>query len=260
MRIYRLQIRNYRGIRRLDCILDHQCICLVGPGDSTKTTILDAIELVLSPRFAISIDDTDFFEMGIQENIVITATVGPVPAALKAEGKFGLALQGCSAEGVMHDEPAEGDDPVISVRLQIDSTLEPKWAVVNERLPEGKPISARDRELLGLSRLGASVDRHLTWNRGSVLARITADVESLPQVLAEAHRQARKAVDGQTLGSFQQAATKAQELGADYGVHPLWALRPGLDVGQTSTGLALYDGLIWNMDVPSSSQETKVLR
>ncbi|WP_429031445.1 hypothetical protein [Bradyrhizobium sp. I1.14.4] len=48
--------------------------CLIGPGDSTKTTVLDAIELCLNPRSYIFADDRDFFDLDIKAPIRITVT------------------------------------------------------------------------------------------------------------------------------------------------------------------------------------------
>ena len=43
VRIVQIEIRNFRGIRKLDWNPSPGMNCLIGPGDSTKTTILDAI-------------------------------------------------------------------------------------------------------------------------------------------------------------------------------------------------------------------------
>jgi hypothetical protein len=45
-----VKIDNFRGIRKLRWAPNAKMNCLIGPGDSTKTTILDAIELALNPR------------------------------------------------------------------------------------------------------------------------------------------------------------------------------------------------------------------
>ncbi len=50
--IRHLNIRNFRGIQTLDWHVDGRVICLVGPGDSAKTTVLEAIELALLPRWS----------------------------------------------------------------------------------------------------------------------------------------------------------------------------------------------------------------
>ena len=50
MRILRLDIRNFRGIRSLTLIPNSGRNVLVGPCNCGKTTILEALSLVLGPR------------------------------------------------------------------------------------------------------------------------------------------------------------------------------------------------------------------
>ena len=49
MHLKQVSVKGFRGIRCLDWTVKGTIIGLVGPGDSTKTTILDAIEYALSP-------------------------------------------------------------------------------------------------------------------------------------------------------------------------------------------------------------------
>ena len=67
--------------------------CLIGPGDSTKTTILDAIELCLNPRPYSMADDCDFYDLKIENRIRIIVTVVGFREQFKAEDKFGLCLK-----------------------------------------------------------------------------------------------------------------------------------------------------------------------
>lgn len=62
MRIRRLDIENFRGIRKLTWIVPDQraFFTLVGPGDATKSTVLTAVERALSDRWNITFQDTDF--------------------------------------------------------------------------------------------------------------------------------------------------------------------------------------------------------
>ena len=70
MHIRLVEIQNFRGIRTLRWSPREGVNCLIGPGDSTKTTILDAIELALNPRSYSFADDSDFYDL---------ATDKPVP-------------------------------------------------------------------------------------------------------------------------------------------------------------------------------------
>ena len=87
MRIYNLEISHFRGIESANITLVQPLICLIGAGDTTKTTILDATEYVLLPNWFIPLDDSDFTNCDTSKNISIEATVGPVPEKLKSDSK-----------------------------------------------------------------------------------------------------------------------------------------------------------------------------
>ena len=61
MKIKHIAIKNFRGIKKLDWKVTGDFICLIGTGDSTKSTILDAIECALTPKWNYVFEDTDFF-------------------------------------------------------------------------------------------------------------------------------------------------------------------------------------------------------
>lgn len=218
MKLRQLVVENFRGIKSLDWRPNGSFICLVGPGDSCKSTILDAIDLVLSPRWAVAFDDSDFHQCETQNPIVIDATVGDLSKDIIHEARFGLRLRGMNAANEFHDEPEEDDDRVITVRLTVTKDLEPEWSVVTDRDPDGIPIHAKDRERLGALRLGAYVDRHMTWSRGSILARLTGDLDQHSGLLATASRKARDSFNSIDLTDLNAAARRAQELAADFGV------------------------------------------
>lgn len=248
MQIRHLRIERFRGIKLLDWQPTGDVVCLLGPGDSTKSTIIEAIELTLSPRWDYTFDDSDFYDGNADAPIVITATVGQIPEALRADNKFGLDLRGWNQAEGLRDEPADSDEAVLSIRLKVDSSLEPEWTVINDRNPNGRTISSRDRQLLGVLRLSQFVDRHLTWNTGTVLFRLTDGMGALRGVLAAAGRAARSAVTAEAIPLLTEAAVKAQELAKAYGVAPRKNYRPGLDIRRANIGqggVVLHDG-----DVP----------
>jgi hypothetical protein len=249
MRIHYLQVHHFRGIEHLDWKVRGNFVCLVGPGDSTKSTVLDAIEFALLPRWNPSFDDTDFNGTDTSKPISITVTVGDLPQEFMDEDQFGLELRGWSETDGLHDEPLEGDAPVLSIRLVVDESLEPKWTVVNDRKPDGRTISHKDRERLGMARLGSSFDWHLSWRRGSVLSRIT-DVggdkaDGIALILAGAARAAREGFEPGKLTVLSDAARKAQELAQDIGVSASKKYQPHLDFQSVNVnlgGVALHDG------------------
>lgn len=248
MQIRHVRIENFRGIKLLDWKPAGEIICLLGPGDSTKSTILDAIELTLSQRWDYAFDDSDFFDGNTDLPIIITATVGQLPDGLMADNKYGLEIRGWNLSEGFRDEPEDGDEAVLSIRLRVDSSLEPEWKVINDRNPDGRTISFRDRQSLGVIRLSPFVDRHLTWNLGTILFKLTDDLGSLRGILAAAGRIARAAITSESVPALTAAAAKAQELAKAYGVAPKKNYRPGLDIRRVNINqgsVALHDG-----DVP----------
>jgi hypothetical protein len=251
MKIRHIKIERFRGIREMEWRVGGDFVCLVGPGDSTKTTILDAVEFALSPRWNIPFDDSDFYDADTSAPIVITVTVGDLPDDFKSDAKYGYLARGWATNGDLHDEPAEEDELVLSIQLRVDTSLEQSWTVVNDRNPEGKPITAKDREKLGCARLGDFLDRHFSWGRGSILSRLTSEADSLSSILAEAGRAARDAVTAvppEKLQNLHDAAQKAKRVGAEFGVAAKTDYRPQLDLQSVSVGvggISLHDG-----DVP----------
>lgn len=59
MLIRKISILNFRGIRSLDWRPNDALCFIIGPGDSGKSTILDAIEAALSSRW-FSFVESDF--------------------------------------------------------------------------------------------------------------------------------------------------------------------------------------------------------
>ena len=245
MKLRHLRIRNFRGIQSMDWMLTGDFVCLVGPGDSGKSTILDAIELVLSRRWNPVFDDTDFHNGIVTSPIEIEATLGDLPARLVSDAGFGLRLRGIGGTPpVIHDEPDDGDELVITIRLLVDSSLEPDWKVVTARHADGAPISTGERERIGLTRLGSFLERDLSWKRGSILSRLTGNQDEHAEILAAAERVARGSVAAASLPKMSEAAKKAQELAERLGVAPRSGFLPALDPAGAvgAAGLSLHDG------------------
>jgi putative ATP-dependent endonuclease of OLD family len=248
MRLLYVQIERFRGIKLLNWNVGGKFVCLIGPGDSTKTTILDAIELALSPRWNVTFDDMDFYDSITDQPLSIIVTVGDLPEELESDAKYGLSTRGWSPKKELHDEPQDGDELVLSIRLQVDKSLEPSWTIFNDRESEYKRIGAKDRESLGCMRIGEFFDRHFAWGRGSILSRLTEEGDSLAEMLAEANRAARAKLSNlgpEDLIKLRSAAAKVRIASAKLGVASKGEYKPNLDIKAVSVGeggLSLHDG------------------
>lgn len=91
MQVCRIRIQNFRGIRKADLLLPKHAV-LIGDNNTGKTTILEALDLVLGPeRLTKSscIDEHDFFE----GKYTTTSKEDRVPTTYDGEGESGPELQ-----------------------------------------------------------------------------------------------------------------------------------------------------------------------
>jgi hypothetical protein len=249
MRIVFVEIRNFRGIKQLDWPPTAAVNCLIGPGDSTKTTILDAIELGLNPRSYVFADDSDFFNLDVENPINITITFSDLPPEFKSDDRYGTYLRGWNAlESRVEDESGKGLEDALSIRVKIDRSLEARWSIFNERIPqENEPPTVRytDAKQLATTRLGPYAERHLGWGRQSVLTRIGETTDTIGLQLAEANRAARETFHNSKRKVFEKTVTRAEQLGKLFSVPVREKYAAELDVQNvsiTTGGLSIHDG------------------
>ena len=248
MRIRHLSIRNFRGIRELDwSVPERNVLCLVGPGDSTKSTILEALRRAFHPQWNLTFDDSDFHRCDPANAITIEAVLGALPDAFLDLANYGLWLCGWDAQALgRRDEPGDGLEDALRIRLNVSSDLEPVWTAIKTDEDEGVPFRATDRARVAVSLIGTISDRHLTWSRGSILNRLT-ETENITSSLAGAARAARDALDdrrGQDLMAFDDVAETAEETARALGVNVSASYKAHLDTDAINvrvSGLSLHD-------------------
>ena len=249
MRIRRIRIRNFRGIGQLDwTVPDASLCCLIGRGDSTKSTVLEAIRRAFHPQWNLAFDDADFFQCTPANAICIDVILGGIPDEFRDLERYGHHLCGWNPQSLTpHDEPGDGLEDALRVRLTVGNDLEPSWRVIRGDGDEGIAFRSVDRGSVSVSLIGALSDRNLTWSRGSLLSRMT-DTESLSLTLAEAGRAAKAALENereQSLSQFDGIARKAEATARRLGVHVGTGYKAHLDADAIDVrvgGLALHDG------------------
>lgn len=244
MQIRKVMIHNFRGIREAEWLFPkRRFICLVGPGDSTKTTLLDVIGLVLSPRWNLTFSDADFYDCKVDLPIILQAVVSDLPPHMLRDDTMGYDLSGLMPDGTLTNEPEEGSESCLIIQLRVTDTLEPAWTVVRPDGEEQGSISAAMRERFGLFRVDERIETHLRWGRGSALTKLTANKSGAEAAVTSAHRAAREAVFGESEGPLHEAAAEVEAAAAIIGGAAFSKLRPGLDpTGSSSThALVLHD-------------------
>lgn len=188
MKIKHIKIENFRGIKSLEWTVKSDVVCLVGKGDSTKTTLLKAIEFALYPSSQLNIDDQDFYDCDTNNLISIEVSLTDLPSNIYEWGKEGLLLRGWdSTKAVIVDEPniSVGHEYLLTIKLIIDDSLEPSWSVYNDRLEDIKHLNDRERRTLGMYFIGNYLDSDLTLSKNSVLNRILSNTKEVKNILLD---------------------------------------------------------------------------
>lgn len=220
-RIRLVEINNFRCIKSLTWFPSPGLNCLIGPGDSGKSTVLDAIDFCLGAHRNLQITDADFYQLNVEQPIVISVTIGELDDDLKNYEMYGLYLRGFDAKSSrVNDEPGEGLETVLTIRLTVTSDLEPTWSLVSERAEvQGQTRKLKWVDCIRISptRVGAYASYHLGWGRGSILNRVSEERISSSAALLNAIREARndfsKDVDGKLTQTLQVISSIAEEVG-----------------------------------------------
>lgn len=181
--IRKLTVSRFRGLEALEWRPAEGMNLILGGGDIGKTTILEAVSLLLSPTNAAVISEFDYWQRDTDSEFSIEAVMAmPDDAEINTQKNLnwpwhwnGKDAELPAARDDGDDMPAP-DDPVYRVRVRGTSELELVWEIVQpgDQL-DHFPVALRRR--IGLMRLAAEDrnDRDLRLVYGSALDRLFAD-------------------------------------------------------------------------------------
>jgi putative ATP-dependent endonuclease of the OLD family len=247
-RIRKIEIAHFRGIQKLSWVPAPGVNCLIGPGDSGKSTVLEAIDLCLGARRNAQFTDVDFYNLDVEVPITIEVTVGELDDGLKNIEQYGLYARNFDpATGEVEDEPEKDAEMVLTVRLAVASDLEPVWSLVSARAEaqgQSRNLAWNDRIRLAPTRIGVMADYHLGWSRGSVLNRVSEERADASAALAKAARDARAGfgndAEAQLSGTLKLVTATAKDLGIPVG-KTVKAMLDAHSVSFTGGAISLHD-------------------
>lgn len=237
--IFDLKINHFRGIKTFhQSFYNKNFICLIGRGDSGKSTVLEAISYVLSSNWNLSFNDSDFYNCKTDNPIIIEATITDLPEYFIHE-RFGLYLRGIRKDNdeLIDDFELAESKPALTIRLEIREDLEPTWHVVTTR-QEPFPISASARARLNTFLISDYSDRHFSWNKGNPLYSLykldEKETELEKNIVINALRQAKSEIDRNEFKDFEKVIETIEAK----------AIQLGINIHGTSTSIDFKDILI----------------
>jgi putative ATP-dependent endonuclease of the OLD family len=242
-----IEINNFRSIRHLAWSPQIGVNCLIGPGDSGKSTILDAIDLTLGARRQAAFTDADFYGLNVDAPIAIKVTLGALDDSLKDIEAYGLYHHGRHpTTGIMEPEPRLGLETVLVVGLTVGSDLEPVWALQSDRANAqglSRDLSWAHRTANAPTRLGPYAAQHFAWGPRSILNRLSEDRATTSSALAHAARSARQAFSDQAELQVVQTLAAVDAAAAELGVpiHDVQALLDIQGISFSGGSIAVHD-------------------
>jgi putative ATP-dependent endonuclease of OLD family len=178
--IRQLTVERFRGIKKLNWHPTAGLNIVLGGGNAGKTTILEAIGLLLSPTYPSTLADTDYYlrdiaaGFSIQADVSLPDTSG-IDQQLKPSWPWHWDGENAVIPDIESDSTVSGV-PVYRLRVRGTEDLELLYEVVQ---PDGTPdpLSVALRRSIGLVRLSSDDrnDRDLRLVQGSALERLLAD-------------------------------------------------------------------------------------
>ncbi|KAA3436742.1 ATP-dependent nuclease [Rufibacter hautae] len=222
-KIHTLKITNFRGIANFEQVFGFsEFICIIGRGDSGKSTILEAISYVLCGSWNLQFYDSDFHGCNVETSIEIEVTVYDLPPRLLQEDKYGLYVRVIDeSTNQIHDNIEDSQRECLTIRLTVEKDLEPKWCVVNGR-QEPLEIKASDRACLEMFMVSDFIDRHFSWNQGSPLHSLLKKESGKSiqgnEAIIEALREAKDKIDDSPFTQLSPIITKIENSASMLGV------------------------------------------
>lgn len=235
-KIFNLKIRNFKGIKELNHTFGPaNFVCLVGRGDSGKTTILEAIEYALYPSWSPSISDNDFFDCNTSMSLEIEVTLSDVEDNLLRDSKFGLYIRGLDSDGeTICDEIKDGQEKLLTILFKVEKDLEPKWFVSSHRPhQEDVRIDTNDRSGFNVFLLSDYLDKHFSWSKGTPLYALLKQDGSVSDnsLLLEAVRDLKTGIDTVGFPHLDKVIDKVKSS----------TLRFGVNIDKTKTSIDIKD-------------------
>lgn len=193
MKLRRLELKNFRKHILLTWNDIPDVACIIGSGDSGKTSVLESIHMLLQPYYKQPFEEIDFHNRDLSKSIEITGCFElSDDSFLIDESRYGHYLCGWhDLTGLNPDGPTEHEAKCLRITLSCDDSLEPQWVISNTS--GSKEFSLKDRKTLSSLYLDTSVNqRTFTWASGTALRNNLPETVDVKDVVLDIVNEAQK--------------------------------------------------------------------
>lgn len=181
--ILRLKIERFRGFKNFDWRPEPGLNVVLGAGDAGKTTLLEAIGLLLNPSNATLLTDNDYWRRDRTDGFFIGAVISlPISTGVNTQAQLNLPWEWDGRKACKPHETEDGSPaapvgpPVYKVAVRGTDELDLQYEILN---PNGttSAFTPQLRRAIGMVRLGGDDrnDRDLRLIQGSALDRLVSD-------------------------------------------------------------------------------------
>ena len=181
--IRQISIERFRSLERLTWNPEPGMNVILGGGDVGKTTLLEAVALLLSPSNSLILAESDYWLRKTEDEFIVRAVISlPEDSEIGQQAKFAWpwhwdgknAVSPVVPEG--EDDILDPADPVYCLQARGSADLEISWEILQPN-DEIDSLAPAVRKSIGLVRLGGDDrnDRDLRLVYGSALDRLLSD-------------------------------------------------------------------------------------
>lgn len=165
MLLNKLIIKNYKGIKYCEINFLSNLNILVGAGNATKTTILDAIKLLFCSTNYYNLNPQDFYNNDCNNNIEIIGVFSGFPEDFLSEKLFAYCVL---------DEYK--DTPHLMAQFICNSNFECDWFIIKN--DEKKHFSQSQRKKCNVFMVDEHISNNFNYGKSSLINKYLTDNES----------------------------------------------------------------------------------
>lgn len=156
MLINRLEIKNFKGIKNCKIDFLHNLNVLIGVGNSTKSTILEAIHLLFNCSNYYNLNPQCFYNNDYNENIEITCIFSEFPNNFLSEELYGFFVL---------DEYQES--PHLMAQFKCNSDFEYDWYIIKNDCQ--KLFNLTQRKKCNVFLIDDYIDNNFNYGKNSLI-------------------------------------------------------------------------------------------